>query len=355
MQSKVYFISMKDGEPLENVAESAVKLFDKAGFASIIDASLLVAVKQHFGEDRNNTHISPIITKAIISKIKSLDAKPFLTDSNTLYRGRRTNAVDHLILAAEHGFTQDNLGAPIVIADGLIGVDQVPVEIDKKHFHEIFVSSAGYHANCIIALTHVTGHPMSGLGGTIKNFAMGLASRSGKMSQHSNVLPKVKESDCVACKTCAEWCPADAIEVKKVAAIDNKKCIGCGECISICPSEAIEVSWGESFENMQEKMAEYTLGIIKNKKGKIGCISFITNVTKGCDCYGTVQKKEMPDVGILASNDPVALDTASADIIIDKLGKDVFKEFYPNIDYRIQMKHGQEIGLGSMSYELIEI
>jgi len=355
MPSKVYFALTKDGDSLERVAESAVKLFDKAGFASLISDSLLVAIKQHVGEGQNTTHISPIITKAIISKVKSLGGKPFLTDSNTLYKGRRTNAVDHLILAAEHGFTQDNLGAPVIIADGLIGVEQVPVEIGKKHFNEVFVSSAGYHAHCIIALTHVTGHPLSGLGGTIKNFAMGLASRSGKINQHCSVRPKVKESDCVACGTCAEWCPADAITVEKVAAIDYEKCIGCGECISICPSQAIEAPWGESSENMQEKMAEYTLGIVKNKKGRVGCISFITNVTKGCDCYGTVQKKEIPDIGILASNDPVAVDTASADIMIEKLGKDVFKEFYPSVNYRIQMRHGQEIGLGSMDYELIEV
>ena len=355
MSSKVYFAPVKDGDSLEKVAESAIKLFDKAGFASIISASSLVAIKQHVGEGQNTTHIDPTITKAIISKVKSLGAKPFLTDSNTLYRGRRTNAVDHLILAAEHGFTQENIGAPIIIADGLIGIEQVSVEINKKHFREVFVSSAGYHANSIIALTHVTGHPISGLGGTIKNFAMGLASRSGKLQQHSNMLPRVKESDCIACGTCEEWCPADAITVDKFAVIDKDKCIGCGECMAICPSQAIEAPWGESSDNMQEKMAEYTLGIVKNKKGRIGCISFITNVTKGCDCYGTVQEKEIPDIGILASNDPIALDTASADVMLKKLGKDTFKEFYSNIDYRIQMRHGQEIGLGSMEYELVEI
>jgi uncharacterized Fe-S center protein len=355
MSSKVFFVPLNDNDSLETIAKSAVNLFDKAGFASMIKASSLVAIKQHMGEGQNTTHISPIITKAIVEKVKSLKANPFVTDSNTLYRGRRTNAVDHLLLAYEHGFSLEKLGAPVIIADGLIGIEQVPVEINKKHFKEVFVSAAGYHAHSIIALTHVTGHPLSGLGGTIKNFAMGLASRSGKINQHCSVRPKVKESDCVACETCAEWCPADAITVDKYAVIDEDKCIGCGECMAICPSNVIEAPWGESSENMQEKMAEYTLGIVKNKEDRVACISFITNVTKGCDCYGTVQNKEIPDVGIIASSDPIALDTATADIIIKRLGKDTFKEFYPNVDYRIQLKHGQAIGLGSMDYELIEI
>lgn len=355
MPSKVYFAPLKDKEPLESIAAIAARLFDKAGFSSLISPSSLVAIKQHFGEGGNNTHLSPIITRAIVDKVKSLDAKPFVTDSNTLYKGRRTNAVEHLILASEHGFTSENLGAPVIIADGLIGVEQVPVEINKKHYREVFVSAAGYHAHAIIALTHVTGNSLSGLAATIKNLAMGLASRVGKISQHSSVKPRVREADCVACKSCEEWCPAEAITVEKFAVIDKEKCIGCGECVAICPSEVIEAPWGESSRNAQEKMAEYALGIVKNKRDKISCINFIINVTKGCDCYNTPQEKQIPDIGIVASKDPVAVDTATADTIRERMGKDLFREFYPGVDYRIQLLHGEAIGLGSMEYEIEEV
>lgn len=355
MSATVYFAPLEDGADLSLVAEKAAALFDKAGFASRIPKEGLVAIKQHFGEGNNATYLRPDIAREIVKKVKDAGGHPFITDSNTLYRGRRTNAVDHLILAHEHGFTLENLDAPVVIADGLVGVNQYPVEINKKHYQKVYVSAAAYHARGIISLAHITGHPGANLAGTIKNLAMGLSSRAGKLSQHSSMVPKVDPDKCTACATCARWCPVNAISVEEVAIIDEHKCIGCGECLAVCPFSAFTFSWDETSINLQEKMAEHCLGILQNKSEHCGFMNFIINVTKGCDCFGTPQEKQIPDVGILASTDPVAVDAASPVVIEEKIGKDIFKEFHSEIDYTVQLQHGEEVGLGTREYVLKKI
>ncbi len=352
MAATVYFTPVEDGADIEVIAQKAAALFEAAGFASAIPQSGFVAVKQHFGEGDNQTHLRPEITREIIRKVKEAGGEPFVTDSNTLYRGRRKNAVAHLMLAYEHGFSIENLGVPVIIADGLLGVNQVPVEIEGKHYEKVNVSADAFHVRGIVALTHVTGHPGVNLAGSIKNIAMGLSSRAGKLSQHSALVPQVSEEKCTACGTCARWCPVDAITVEEKAVINEETCIGCGECLAVCPFEAITFTWDETSANLQEKMAEHALGILQNKQGHLAFMNFIINVTKGCDCFGTPQDKKMRDVGILASTDPVAIDAATPAVIAEAIGKDIFQEFHPEVDYEVQLRHGEKIGLGSREYIL---
>ncbi len=355
MSATVYFAPLEDGADASVVADRAGAVFQAADFASLVPQEGLVAIKQHFGEGDNVTHLRPEVTREIVRKVKAAGGRPFVTDSNTLYRGRRTNAVDHLTLAQEHGFSLENLGAPVIIADGLVGVNQYPVEINQKHYRKVNVSADAYHARGLISLAHVTGHPGANFAATIKNIAMGLSSRAGKLSQHSSMVPKVDKEKCTACGTCARWCPAEAITVQQTANIDAGKCIGCGECLAVCPFYAITFSWDESSANLQEKMAEHVLGILQNKKDHCAFINFIINVTKGCDCFSTPQQKQMPDVGILASTDPVAVDAATPAVIQETIGKDIFKQFHPEIDYTVQLSHGEEIGLGTRDYVLKKI
>jgi uncharacterized Fe-S center protein len=355
VRATVYFAPLEDGADIGAVAEKAAALFDRAGFASRVPQAGLVAIKQHFGEGDNVTYLRPEVTREIVGKVKEAGGHPFVTDSNTLYRGRRSNAVDHLTLAHEHGFSLENLGAPVIIADGLVGVNQCPVEINQKHYQKVNISAAAYHARGIVSLAHVTGHPGANLAATIKNLAMGLSSRAGKLSQHSSMVPRVDREKCTACATCARWCPPEAITVQETAAIDEGKCIGCGECLAVCPYGAITFSWDETSVNLQEKMAEHVLGILQNKKEHCAFMNFIINVTKGCDCFGTPQQKQMPDVGLLACTDPVAVDAASPAVIQERIGKDIFKQFHPEIDYTVQLKHGEKIGLGTRDYVLKKI
>ncbi|MBC7344639.1 MAG: DUF362 domain-containing protein, partial [Clostridia bacterium] len=248
---------------------------------------------------------------------------------------------------------------------GLTGRDFVPVEISGKHFKEVKIASAIYHADCILAVSHFKGHEATGFGGALKNVGMGTGSRAGKQMMHSDVLPKVTGEKCRGCQKCLRWCPAQAIEiVDGKASINPDLCLGCGECTVTCPHEAIKIRWRTTPESLQEKIVEFAWGALKDKKEKCAFINFVTGVTPFCDCTGWSDYPLVGDIGILASRDPVAVDQASYDLVLkesglpgsrlgDKIGEaDKFKAVH-NIDGTIQLKYAEEIGLGSREYDLI--
>ena len=334
-----------------------------------------MALKMHLGEEKKKSFISPVFVKIIVDLVKKAKAKPFVTDTNTLYESPRVNAVDHLALADRHGFSYENLGCPVIIADGLIGENQVSVPFGAEapwrpygahQSGRIHIAGLVKRVDVIIALTHCTGHLLTGYGGAIKNIAMGLSGRGGKLDQHSGVKPEIIASVCKACEVCIIHCPAEAITlVNGKAHIDKDMCYGCGECFAVCPHSAVKVDkWHATSDRMQAKMALYCAGILANKKA--GFINFATNITKNCDCIDNPEKPLLPDVGILASLDPVAIDTASIDLINQKAGevatacpygesrlfrgKDIFREVWPEIDYTIQFKESEKLGVGSRKY-----
>ncbi|MHB8073751.1 DUF362 domain-containing protein [Desulfosporosinus fructosivorans] len=366
MSSKVYFTSMKTkrGESLLTKLEH---LIVRAGLLETISPNDLVAIKLHFGERGNLAYVRPQYVRRLVEQVKSKGGRPFLTDSNTLYAGSRSNAVDHLETAIENGFDYSVVGAPLVIADGLNGKDYVSVPVNLKHFKEVKIGSAAVQADVLLAVTHLKGHEATGFGGTLKNLGMGLGSRAGKQQQHSDLLPMVNEEICIACGKCAKWCPADAIVVESKAKISQDKCIGCGECTVTCPVRAIEINWKTEADTIQEKIAEYTAGVLKGKEEKTGFITFVTNVSPLCDCCGWNDVPIVGDIGILASKDPIAIDQAAVDLInqahgnpLSELGErhgehDKFRVLFPNVDWTIQLSYGETIGLGSREYELIRI
>ncbi|MDE2217463.1 MAG: DUF362 domain-containing protein [Planctomycetota bacterium] len=354
MKSKVFFIKVENGEDISSLAQKASQLFDFANFKNVINKNDMVAVKTSFGEKGNIGHLKPPIVKAVVDKVKESNGKPFLIETNTLYIGRRTNAVDHISHAHEHGFSYENTGAPIIIGDGLFGEHDVQIEINQKLCKYAYVSGVARAANAIVSIAHVTGHLATGMGATLKNIGMGLSARGGKLAQHSGITPQILKKRCNTCGTCGRWCPVGAITMDEhYAVIDPKICIGCGECLAVCQFDAVKIAWNESTANLQKKIAEYCLAIIKGKLGKVACFNFLTHITKHCDCMDKPFEPEIADIGIIASTDPVAIEKATTDIIKERTGKDFFKDAWPNINYTIQINYAQEIGLGNMDYELI--
>jgi uncharacterized Fe-S center protein len=356
VKSKVYFLKLNDKENDMAVQTKFSKLLDQVQPFSFIESDDSVAIKTHFGEDGNTGHIKPPYLKIVADKVRALDAKPFITDSNALYKGRRTFTKDHIKLAAEHGFTKEATGANVIIAEGENGKDVTSVPLNKKFIKTAKIASFYIKADDIIAVSHFKGHLISGFGGAIKNIGMGCASREGKLAQHSNMSPFVDEKICVGCGACIAICPVHAIALKgKKANIDPDKCIGCSECIATCPSGAMSVAWDSGVDDVQEKMAEYALAVLKNKKKKSLFINFAVRISQECDCWTKDFPKIAPDVGILVSADPVAVDKASFDVVVKACGKDVFKEAHPDVDGMKQLKHAEAIGLGTMEYELINV
>jgi len=377
MKSPVFFSDLKV-ESGKTLLDKLDILLDRADLQGKIKEKDLVAIKLHFGEKGNTAYVRPIFLRKVVDRVKQYKGKPFLTDTNTLYIGTRSEAVSHLTTAFENGFTESVVNAPILIADGLRGNSAVKVHIDKPIFKTVSIAREIYMTDVLITVTHFKGHELSGFGGTLKNLGMGCSSREGKLSQHSNISPKVKRKACTGCETCLAWCPQSAIsmiasgsetlEKRSMALIDSKKCIGCGECILACPSGAIQIQWNESIPIFQKKMVEHAYGAVLKKKGKALYLNFLTQISPACDCYGYSDTPIVHDIGILSSEDPVAIDQASVDLVNGEPGNrssklpgawepggNKFRAIYPEVDWNIQLAYGEEIGLGSREYELIKI
>ena len=355
MANKVYFLPASGKEDPEVIAEKSERIFTALELDEFAKKDSFVGIKIHFGEKGNTGYIKPPWLKDLIASLRNRKARVFMTDTNTLYIGSRSNSADHLQLAAEHGFSLESLGVPVIIADGLIGREGGDVAVNLKHVESAKIASAFFHTDLLLCLSHFTGHVLTGFGAAIKNLGMGCASRAGKLEQHSDVHPWVNPKVCTNCSVCLEYCPADAIEqVDGSAHILDERCIGCGECLVVCNSGAVKMRWDGDALRVQEKMAEYAYATLKCVNHKAGFINYLVRVTKDCDCMSKNGKVLVPDLGILASLDPVAVDKASVDLLMEENNKDFLREAI-DVDWSAQLKHGEEIGLGSMEYELIKL
>lgn len=350
ISSTVYFIQAKREDGHELLSRKAGQVFDKLGFVEKMEKDSFVALKMHFGEHGNKGYIKPQWLMRIIGSLKNKTSRVFLTDTNTLYLGKRSNSVDHLELAFQHGFSPDEVGVPVIIADGLIGRNDDEVEIKFTRVKSAKVASLFLDTDYLVCLSHFTGHALAGFGGAIKNLGMGCASRAGKLEQHSVVHPRINPRTCENCSICLDYCPTQAIAQEKGSAvIDEEKCIGCGECLVVCKLGAVKMRWDGDYTRVQEKMAEYAYSLHHILQGKIAYVNFVLNVTKDCDCMGRDEPPVVEDIGILASTDAVAVDKASVDLVLERNRRDLLREGY-DVDWSVQLTHGQEIGLGSMDY-----
>ncbi|MCK5237274.1 MAG: DUF362 domain-containing protein [Deltaproteobacteria bacterium] len=366
-KSKVYFADLRSDSDT-NLLDKIDLLLERIGVDGLYDRGDIVGLKLHFGERGNTAFVRPQFVRRVVDYVKKTEAHTFLTDTNTLYVGKRTNTVDHLETAILNGFEYSAAGAPLVIADGLRGENKVDVEVDGELLKEVSIAREIVSADGLGFITHFKCHELTGIGGVIKNIGMGCASREGKLVQHAGCPPIVDPEGCTACGKCVPMCPVDAIEMGAVAFIDEDLCTGCSHCIAVCPEGTIKVQWVESAANVQKKMAEYAMGVIKDKREKCFYISFITQVSPLCDCYGHTDAPIVGDIGIVASLDPVALDQACADLVNGEqgipgtalksgheCGGDKFRGTHPDIDWTEQLKHAEKIGLGSREYEIEDI
>jgi len=355
MSSTIYLMRFHHTDPLDQTKNRLKKMFKTTGLDKIVEAGDITAVKVHFGEPGNSTFLSPHYVEPIVRMIKSCGAKPFVTDTSVLYKSRRSNAIDHLAVAAEHGFTAERLGAPVIIADGVLGRNEIEIEVNAPLNRTVSLATELVSAHSIVVLSHVTGHLNTALAATIKNLGMGMSSRKGKLTQHSVTKPLINQNKCMACGTCASWCPVNAITIHQEFAIINEElCIGCGECLMVCRFNAVKFKWDSSSELLQKQIAEHALGIVKQKKGKIAYLTFMINMTKDCDCLAQKPISIIDDIGVLAGTDPVAIDQAVLDLTRQKAGQSLAEIAYPNLNPNIQLEYGEQIGLGNRNYKISE-
>ena len=368
MAVEVYFADMRAGMR-ENLHTKLERLTDKAGLSSMIQPGALVAIKMHFGEKGGHAYIRPTFVRRIVDQVKGLGGKPFLTDSSTLYPGERKEAVSSLTCAIENGFAYAVVNAPLIMSDGLRGHSAQRVAVPGEILSEVDIGLEIIEADALIVLSHFKCHELAGFGGAIKNLAMGCASREGKLEQHSTVAPSISAKHCTACGACLKACAHNAIDLSTgKAVLDENLCVGCGRCITVCEPQAIRIQWNEESTLVMKKMAEYALGAFVGKGKQLLFVNFITQVSPACDCYGHTDAPIIADLGILASTDPVALDQACADLVNQarglpntvmktghEPGEDKFRSIYPQIDWEVQLEHGEKVGLGRRAYELVRL
>ncbi len=382
-KSTVYFTTFKTNYN-ENLLQKLHRLMKQAGFENIDFKDKYAAIKIHFGEYGNLAFLRPNYAKVVADYVKELGGKPFLTDCNTLYVGSRKNALDHLDTAYVNGFSPLQTGCHVIIADGLKGTDETLVPIDGEYVKEARIGHAIMDADVFISLTHFKGHETAGFGGTIKNIGMGCGSRAGKMEQHCEGKPSVDQSACIGCGACYRICAHQAPEITdRKAFINHDKCVGCGRCLAVCPRNAISADFSDSVAMLNYKMAEYSLAVCKDRP----CfhVSLICDVSPNCDCHPENDIPIIPNVGMLASFDPVALDQACADLcnqmpvmsgsILDDNCRehghdheqghdhehchadgagttDHFHMTHPDTEWESCLAHAEKIGLGTRQYEL---
>lgn len=365
--SQVFFTDMRVKPFQASLLTKLATLIRRAGIESIDFKDRFAALKVHFGEPGNLAFLRPNFVRVVADEIRRLGGKPFLTDCNTLYVGQRKNALDHIEAAYRNGFTPYTTGCHIIIGDGLKGGDDVEVPVPNGvYVKKARIGRAVMDADIIISLSHFKGHEMAGFGGAVKNLGMGCGSRAGKMEQHCNSKPQVDPAACVGCRVCARICAHGAHDFSSGKAhIDHNKCAGCGQCIAVCPKDAIEPAWGQEPGLLDCKIAEYADAVVRGRPAFH--VNFVMDVSPNCDCHPENDTPIVPDVGIFASFDPVALDQACADAVNRQtpLGNSVLdahpstgdhlKDAQPHTDWKRQLEHAEKIGLGTRRYELIGV
>lgn len=365
--SKVYYTNLRTTFS-ENLLQKLGRLAKKAGMLDQIDFdNKYTAIKIHFGEPGNLAYLRPNYSKVIVDLIKSQGGKVFLTDCNTLYVGGRKNALDHLESAYTNGYNPFTTGCHILIADGLKGTDEALVPLNGEYVKEAKIGQAIMDADIFISLNHFKGHEATGFGGALKNIGMGCGSRAGKMEMHNATSPFVNQSACIGCGACMRNCAHDAISItEKKALINENKCVGCGRCIGVCPVDAVSTRGDESNDILNKKIAEYSLAVLKDRPHFH--ISLVVDVSPYCDCHAENDAPIVPNVGMFASFDPVALDMACADavnrqpaILDSVIGErerchhDHFTDVHPETNWMVALEHAEKLGIGTREYELVTI
>jgi len=342
-----------------------VKLLKQAARSSDILSTDSLAIKIHPGEEGNTSYVSPDNVMKVIEALDPPTGSVFLTDTTVLYPGRRMNAPDYLRLAHEHGFGLPNT-PPFIVADGLHGEDDTLVKMPENFLgKEAHIASIIANSDAMVVISHFKGHLLTGFGGALKNLGMGCASRSGKLFQHSTVKPVIRIDRCTACGVCALHCRTEAISIDSHAVIHSDPCTGCGECLGRCPQGAIGVSWDQSISTFMRRMVEYAWAAVEVSNPLV-YVNFLTSIVPDCDCMHDSGAPFVNDIGILASSDPVAVDTASLDMVTAApasenspinagAGQNKFTAYRPDISGTLQLSIAESLGLGSMEYELVKV
>ncbi len=390
MASKVFYMDDRAKAIQDSLVAKMLTVFDAAGLQNCISPGDIVAIKLHMGEFNNTAYLRPVYARAMVDKVKELGGEPMVVDTTTLpYTpfASRITALDHLNTVHRNGYTSASVGCPIIIGDGFLGSDDVRVDLPEGFIlQEQYVASAIAMADAMIVLSHFKGHPMGVYGGAIKNIGVGCASKRGKYNLHMGGHPKYgynarpfypqlcKGAECPAMTLCNTVCPEDALHVSAEGIVwEEKKCTGCQACFGILVICGVAFIQDDYFDSQAAAMADSALAVVKTfQPGKVGCVNLAIDMSPWCDCVSFSDRSFLPNLGVFASMDPVALDVACLDKATASYGipgsaaedKGVMepgmRKMSPcgsvvGVDEMIQPNTAEKIGLGTKEYELITV
>jgi hypothetical protein len=369
--SKVYFASARayKWKYDDSMPGKLERLLKEINLATYFEQKEWIAVKTHFGSEGAHRIVRPIFLRKVVEALKSLGAKPFVTDTV------RIKGLDYLEVANQNGLNHLSVGAPVVLADGLYGNDNIMVKAGEI-LGEIAIASLIHDVPAMVVCSHVKGHIQAGYGGAIKNVAMGGVSSShrdrgwkcGRGAMHTIGEGKLiwNKERCELCYQCEEICPLETIKFdNELFAYKDEDCWRCGRCTRVCPSGALILPGDD--ERFMRSLAEAAKAVLSTfKKDKVLYINFLTEVQPECDCMPVADVPVMQDQGILLSEDIVAIEQASVDMLLKAAplpqsateekavvrGDDVFHKITDK-PYWIQVEEAERLGLGSRKYEII--
>lgn len=371
MKSTVYFASIRAGAFDYNYGPVGKfeELLNRLELSRYIAEGEYVAVKMHLGSPGAYRIIRPVFLRKLVEAIKNAGGRPFITDSV------RIPGLEYLEVARNNGINELSVGAPVILADGIFGRDHVMVP-SGPILGEIGIAAAIHDAPAMVVVSHCKGHMASAYGGAIKNLGMGgAASRDrngvaqrGRMHFLHNAELTWHREKCSRCLQCVSTCPHECINFENEDMIINQeKCARCGRCARVCPEAALVLPQND--ELFQRSLAE-TAGAVLSTFGqkKVVYLNFLTDIQPECDCMPMADAPVVPDIGILASDDIVAVERATLDLISraqvinDSTAGDrgitsaenIFKAIHGKDPY-IQVRAAAELGLGSMDYELVTV
>jgi uncharacterized protein len=393
MASRVYYMNARSASLETGLVSKLLTVFDAAGFDALIEPHDVVAIKLHCGEWNNTSYLRPVYARALADRVKSLGGRPFVCDTTTLpytlYPGRVTE-LDLLTTAERNGYSPAVLGCPFICADGFMGTDDYRVELPEGYvLEEAFVATAIAAADVLITLTHFKGHMMGVIGGAIKNLGIGAQSKRGKFNVHMGGHPRYGftaaarlRADRLAggsggdgWKVLEDSCPWGLIRARDGSIEwDQDKCPTCRACMALLTARgALEVD-DASQEASNAAIADACLAAVKAVgRGKVGFINLAVDVAPGCDCLNYSDTPIVPNLGVFASHDPVAIDKACVDQATAAMGIcgstaedkgalaagtrkfETCASRAPGISEEIQLITGEIIGLGTRQYELVEV
>lgn len=341
-------------QPKLSLVNKLKRLIDESGILDEIQKEDIVAVKTHFGDRGTTKTLRSVYIRAVVEKVVEAGGKPFVTETTGLGMIRsRSTAIGRLEIAEENGYTSQTVKAPIIIADGLLGLDFLEVPIDGKYLKKIYVAKAIAEADAVIFCTHFKLHMQSGIGGSIKNVGVGCVAKPSKFDLHARGYPKIIAEKCTKCGKCLEICPVNAIRDYQII---EERCLKCTGCAEVCRDEAVEIEWLLGKE-VSDRIVECAKGVSKTVK-KMSFLNFILDVTPHCDCHPYSDNSLISDIGILASKDMVSIDKASLDLYLQAQPISDFLStvrFYQWTAPESMLKYAEDLGLGEQNYKLTKI